>query len=439
MNKKVLFMAAICMSLWYAPRCNASDRVAVDIDKILEMVESSNSDVLSAKRGVNVSEEGIKVANAAKLPDVDLSLRFSYLGDITLTDRDFSNITRYPAPHYNNTLGITLYQPVYAGGAITAGVNLAKTQKQMSEVGHEQVRQAVSIQAIGCYLELLKARNLLSVYDENIRMTRKLLDDMRSRYDSGVALRNDITRYELRLSTLDYDRLTLVDRINVTTHDLCSFLNLPDGTEIEVNDDDILKDLPSLENKDSWQNKAMTNSNDMSMLNLESEMLKHKRSLLKAEQLPHVGLIAGDSFDGPITFEIPAINKNLNYWWVGVNISYSISSLFKTNKSLQKNSVETAQLMQRREGVSDKIDRTIDETFTMFRQSYDRLSTEEKNVELATENYRIVENRFNNQLALLSDMLDASTSKLDADVRLVNARINIVYYYYQLKYNSGTL
>jgi outer membrane protein TolC len=75
----------------------------------------------------------------------------------------------------------------------------------------------------------------------------------------------------------------------------------------------------------------------------------------------------------------------------------------------------------------------------MFRQSYDRLSTEEKNVELATENYRIVENRFNNQLALLSDMLDASTSKLDADVRLVNARINIVYYYYQLKYNSGTL
>jgi outer membrane protein TolC len=183
----------------------------------------------------------------------------------------------------------------------------------------------------------------------------------------------------------------------------------------------------------------MTNSNDMSMLNLESEMLKHKRSLLKAEQLPHVGLIAGDSFDGPITFEIPAINKNLNYWWVGVNISYSISSLFKTNKSLQKNSVETAQLMQRREGVSDKIDRTIDETFTMFRQSYDRLSTEEKNVELATENYRIVENRFNNQLALLSDMLDASTSKLDADVRLVNARINIVYYYYQLKYNSGTL
>jgi outer membrane protein TolC len=67
------------------------------------------------------------------------------------------------------------------------------------------------------------------------------------------------------------------------------------------------------------------------------------------------------------------------------------------------------------------------------------LRTEEKNVELATENYRLVENRYNNQLALLTDMLDASTAKLDADVRLVNARVNIIYYYYQLKYNSGTL
>jgi outer membrane protein TolC len=67
------------------------------------------------------------------------------------------------------------------------------------------------------------------------------------------------------------------------------------------------------------------------------------------------------------------------------------------------------------------------------------LETEEKNVELATENYRIVENRYNNQLALLTDMLDASTAKLDAEVRLVNARVNIIYYYYLLKQNSGTL
>lgn len=48
-----------------------------------------------------------------------------------------------------------------------------------------------------------------------------------------------------------------------------------------------------------------------------------------------------------------------------------------------------------------------------------------------------MEQRYSADLSLLTDMLDASTSKLDAEVRLVNARVNVVYYYYQLKYISG--
>ena len=61
------------------------------------------------------------------------------------------------------------------------------------------------------------------------------------------------------------------------------------------------------------------------------------------------------------------------------------------------------------------------------------------NVRLAQENYEVVSNRFDNQLALLTDMLDASTARLDAGVRLVNARISTYYYYYQLNYIAGTL
>jgi outer membrane protein TolC len=106
---------------------------------------------------------------------------------------------------------------------------------------------------------------------------------------------------------------------------------------------------------------------------------------------------------------------------------------------LTKNTLEREEIDRKRDAASDYLNRVIDETYTQYTQAYSMLQTEEKNVELATENYRIVENRYNNQLALLTDMLDASTAKLDAEVRLVNARVNIIYYYYQLKYNSGTL
>ena len=60
-------------------------------------------------------------------------------------------------------------------------------------------------------------------------------------------------------------------------------------------------------------------------------------------------------------------------------------------------------------------------------------------MELADQNYAVVKNRYENDLALLTDMLDASNMKLSADLALENARINVVYSYYKMKYLSHTL
>ena len=62
-----------------------------------------------------------------------------------------------------------------------------------------------------------------------------------------------------------------------------------------------------------------------------------------------------------------------------------------------------------------------------------------KNVELADQNYQVTNNRYENELALLTDMLDASSTKLSADLNLVNARINVVYNFYKMKYVTHTL
>ena len=65
--------------------------------------------------------------------------------------------------------------------------------------------------------------------------------------------------------------------------------------------------------------------------------------------------------------------------------------------------------------------------------------TQQKSVELAIQNYNVTANRYRNDMALITDMLDASNAKLDAEQKLVNAQINILYYYYKLQYISGLL
>ena len=48
-------------------------------------------------------------------------------------------------------------------------------------------------------------------------------------------------------------------------------------------------------------------------------------------------------------------------------------------------------------------------------------------------------NRYLNDLALITDMLDASNSKLNAELQLVNAQINILFNLYKLKKTAGCL
>ena len=58
---------------------------------------------------------------------------------------------------------------------------------------------------------------------------------------------------------------------------------------------------------------------------------------------------------------------------------------------------------------------------------------------LANQNYDLVMKRYVGDLALLTDMLDASNMKLTADIALVNARISLIFTYYQLKYSIHSL
>jgi outer membrane protein TolC len=50
-----------------------------------------------------------------------------------------------------------------------------------------------------------------------------------------------------------------------------------------------------------------------------------------------------------------------------------------------------------------------------------------------------VEDRYLNQLAIITDMIDASNMKLSAELQEVNARIGIIYAYHKMKYTAGTL
>ncbi len=77
--------------------------------------------------------------------------------------------------------------------------------------------------------------------------------------------------------------------------------------------------------------------------------------------------------------------------------------------------------------------------YVRYMEAYEELRTQRKNAELAGRNYRTVSTRYSADMALVTDLLDAANAKLDAEEQLVNARINIIYYYYKLLFITGKI
>lgn len=414
-------------------------RTPQTLSRMFMLADRANAGVRAADASVDAARQHEAEARSVGLPNISASLTLSYLGDGTILDRDFGNRHRDPLPHFSNTLELSLYQPVYAGGAIIGGIDMARQQTLLASTTRDGVRNDVRMAVATNYLELIKCQNLLEVYRENIALTHRLIAEMEARYDKGVALRNDITRYRLRLSTLSYDSLSTANTADICASNLASLLGLDKGAPIDTDAADAFAGIPDAGSEDSWLSLARANAPTLISLDTRTEIEKTARKITHSEYLPKVGIVAGDNFLGPVTFEVPALNTNYNAWFVGVNVKWNISSLFTTNKATRKHDLKLGQIATQREAEDESLERRIHEAYTLYSQAVQRLAIEEMNVRLAQENYEVVSNRFDNQLALLTDMLDASTTRLDAGVRLVNARISTYYYYYQLNYIAGTL
>lgn len=410
----------------------------ITIEELFELCDNSSKSVEISRLGAKMAAEGVKAARSAMLPEVESSLSVSFLGDGCVTDRDFTNFTNADMPHFGNNFAIKASQVIYAGGAISAGIKQAEIDKRIAEEGVELQKQNIRFLMLGNYLELCKLNNRAVVFKKNIEQTELLVSHIKAKHEAGTALRNDITRYELRLEQL---RLGLRETENNTrrvNYHIVQALGLPDETIIAP-DSAITNYRLQVLSRDQWQSEAESNSPILHIAQLKISKQQQKEHSVKAERLPQVALVAANHFDGPITIEVPTIDKNFNYWYVGVGLKYNISALWKANKKSRIERIGTICAKESAELAREETGIAINSAFIALENAYEQLRTQEKSVELARENYNVVNNRYLNDLALVTDMIDASNTLIETQLQLVNARINVIYSTYNLQRVAGTL
>lgn len=419
------------------PAGATSDTLRLTLTDVFTRIENENQTMSMLRTAQEAAEEGIKSAKNARYPEINAELNISYIGDCFLTDRNFSNYTKAPSPHFGNGFTLEAQQVVYAGGAVNAAVKLAEHEGHMSEAVISKSRQGLQLMAAGEYLDLFRTDNSIKVYKENIALTTKLIEEINARREQGLALAADVTRYELRLEMLKLDLVRLQNTREIMNYRLVNSLGLPEGTVISsiLGDEEDLRDR----SRQNWQAIATDASPEMKVSGIKADMALTRQKLVRSERLPKIAVVAYENVNGPITFEIPPIDKNLNIWYVGLGIRYNFSSLYKSGHKLKQAAIEVRQAEQAKNVTEENLRNDVQKAYADYMQSYVELETSEKSLQLADENYERVHDRYMEQLVLVTDMLDAFNMKLDAELGVSAANAEIQYRLCCLRYAAGIL
>lgn len=434
-NKRLivlLCLAALCSQCLYAQTRQ------MGIDEMFRLADEQSKSVQTYRTGADAADEALRAAKAQRLPDISVSLSASYLGDGWIWDRDFGNGMKVDMPHFGNNFTLEAQQVVYSGGAISSGIRQAELAKTLAQLDMQKNVQEIRFMLVGNYLDLYKLDNQMKVLEKNIGLTEQVIANMKARREQGTVLKNDITRYELQREQLKLQLSRVADMRKITNHQLATTLHLPEGTVISPDTTLLEQQITALTEND-WQQAAKANNIDLKQAQASISMNEQKVRQERAELLPHIAIVAEEHLDGPVTIEVPALDNNFNYWYIGIGIKYNLSSLFKNNRRMKQARLNVRRAREQHELAQEQVNNAVQAGYVNFLTAFTDLRTQENSVKLADENYAVTNHRYKNEMALLTDMLDASNTKLGADLDLVNARINVVYNFYKMKYITHTL
>lgn len=191
-----IFFTCVVSCAAFGVSAQVTERV-MTLDELYALADTQSKTIKIFEAAAEGAGQDVSVARNDRLPNIDFSASASYNGNAWVADRDFSNGQNFATPHFGNDFSIEASQVVFAGGSIHNHIRALELQKQIAEWDLAEHRQEVYFLLTGYYLDLYKYRNLLVVYDRNMAQTLEVIDDMHAREAAGIALDNDITRYEV--------------------------------------------------------------------------------------------------------------------------------------------------------------------------------------------------------------------------------------------------
>ena len=421
LNIRILAVLAVLNATAVSVMAAEQDgKIYLDQQKCRDMALAASEDLQRSENAYAQAGLDRKIAFSGYLPAFDASASAVFVAP----DTEMSGMELIMRGTY--LAGITLTQPLYAGGKIVAGHRLAKIGE---EAAGEQLRKTKTEviydadNAYWSYVSVLEKQKMMEAL--SARMDT-LFSQVGASIEAGMAVDSDLLTVKAKRSEVLYQKQKIESGVRLCRMALCRIVGVPFDTQIEVADP-MSGDSPRIDTEVDIVGRP-----EMKLLQSQVDAAKQQVRMTRGDWLPSLAIVGGyvnfgnirmktmvDAGDGTFMPYEQKIGQGLGTAMLSLSVPIFKwgQNYYKVRKA--KIDVDNALLdLQKNERL---LTLEANQASMNLNDSYLLLEAAEDAMAEADENLRVMKNRYDASMATLSDLLEAQSQWHQSRSNLIEA------------------
>ncbi|MBW4360723.1 TolC family protein [Flavobacterium taihuense] len=411
---------------------NAQDKTNLKLEEAIQLAWTKSNEISLANTKVETKKQELQSAKNNQYPDFKITGQYLRLTKATVDLKIDAGSAVLPVPDQLLIGQASLKVPVFVGMKIQNGIKLQDNLYQAENAMASQTKEDVTMRVIDYYANLYKAQRTIELLKENQKSAEQRVTDFTALEKNGIIPRNDLLKSQLQVSKI---QLTLDEALNnekIINYYLVTLLKLPTETKLVVYENDLInfpKNAIPTDEQPAFQNRK-----DLAAMQYQEKATQNNIKMAKGDYYPNVALVGGYAalnLNNIITLE--------NAMFFGVGLSYDISGILKNGTQVKIAESKAIEVKTSEELLKDNIRVQVQQAITNYDLAVKQNIVYNQAVEQASENYRIVKDKYENGLSDTNDLLEADVEQLKSKISETIAKVDVIQKYYELLSVTGQL
>ncbi len=420
--KRIILFSLLMISVHYPQNHKFT------LQESIELGLKNSKDLKISKSKMISSDAKVSEVNSMFLPQLKFMANYTRLSDNVPPFEVMTPFLPTPIkisePVINNYyLRLSLQQPLFTGLKLISSKKAAEYNFNAAESDYSKEMNDAAMNIHTSFWNYYKAIEIKNILEKSIDQIEEHLKDTKNFLENGLVTQNDYLKLQVQYSNIKLQLIEAENNLEIARAVFNKTIGLPLESRTEIVEDDLTANDIHY-NFDDLIKEAKQNREEIESLSYRLKATEENITSAKAGWFPSVYLTGNYYYSNPNTRFQPLQDKWNDAWDVGVTLSWDVWDWGSTKSKTTQAEELSIQTQTSLEKLNDNIEIEVYQTYLNLIKSKEKVDVSKLSLEQASENYRITSEKYKEQLATSTDLIDAETSKLQATTNLTASLID---------------